>query len=485
MDGGESPDHYHSEDAPPVNENLLAEMSLVIEELRLVAESMKAARQEHSHLELAVAQISTQVRDINDHNVHIKKKVRKMSKALNRSTHHHKVKDSIKLLQRDHQRILHAMGKPLGNLTHHHHNHSMNHSHNLTHNHTGKGLDHVSKAIHGLKNDHFLHPNHHKNNNRSHKHDDDYDVNVTKEIKKKQEAVTATTVPTITPTVKGKHEKIGKDKGTASLDELEVPGNHKNEDLKSNRIPDLVVDPPEVLVEDKAPPLPQDCLEVIQRGNYTSGVYAIQPKGMQPFKVWCDMATNGGGWTIIIARKPPQTEPLSFNRNWDEYKKGFGKPTGEQWIGLEALHQMTQGRKCDLRVNITDFNGDFVWSEWKEFSVSAESESYSLRVARFTSASSAGDALKWHNNMKFSTPDRDNDALLGGHCASKNSAGWWYRGHRGCFQAHPTGRYQKEPENTNGQSKGPNSPPILVWQNWRGNSYFPKELYLMFRPGVN
>lgn len=46
-------------------------------------------------------------------------------------------------------------------------------------------------------------------------------------------------------------------------------------------------------------------------------------------------------------------------------------------------------------------------------SVAGESEKYKLKVIRYTSNSQAGDALKWHNGMKFSTPDRDNDVLLG------------------------------------------------------------------------
>lgn len=47
------------------------------------------------------------------------------------------------------------------------------------------------------------------------------------------------------------------------------------------------------------------------------------------------------------------------------------------------------------------------------FSVAGEDKYYRLKVSRYTSSSQAGDALKWHNGMRFSTPDRDNDALLG------------------------------------------------------------------------
>lgn len=46
-------------------------------------------------------------------------------------------------------------------------------------------------------------------------------------------------------------------------------------------------------------------------------------------------------------------------------------------------------------------------------SVAGENDKYQLTVVRYTSDSLAGDALKWHNGMKFSTPDRDNDVLLG------------------------------------------------------------------------
>ncbi|KAG7166004.1 Angiopoietin-related protein 2-like [Homarus americanus] len=152
------------------------------------------------------------------------------------------------------------------------------------------------------------------------------------------------------------------------------------------------------------------------------------------------------------------------------------------------MHVMTKGRNHELRVNITDWSDSSAWAEWKEFSVAGESEKYRLKVIRYTSMSQAGDALKWHNGMKFSTPDRDNDVLLGGHCAKRNSGGWWYRGYRGCYQAHPTGRYQNnpgDPPKTSVESRNFELGPVLVWQNWRGESYYPKTLFLMFRPALN
>ncbi|KAF2360569.1 Fibrinogen alpha/beta/gamma chain C-terminal globular domain [Trinorchestia longiramus] len=213
-------------------------------------------------------------------------------------------------------------------------------------------------------------------------------------------------------------------------------------------------------------------------------------------KVWCDQRTDGGGWTIIVARKPEDKQE-DFAKPWADYKRGFGDPTKEHWIGLEAMHQMTKDKKHELRVNISDWQEEEYQAQWKEFSVDSEERSYMLNIGRYMSSSStAGDALKWHNSMKFSTIDRDNDALMGGHCARNNQGGWWYRGYRGCYQAHPTGVFQRidpyEPTTTAApqqaaakNNRSPELGPYIYWVNWRGNDLFPKTMFLMIRPSLN
>ncbi|XP_071531115.1 uncharacterized protein [Panulirus ornatus] len=412
--------------------DVLEEVSRLLGQMREVATSMQEAREEHERLAEALAEVTAAVRDMGEHNLHIKKKVRKMSKGLKRNSHNKKIKDGLKSLQRDHQRILHAMSLSGLNITRLH-NHTR--KHNVTHPHNPSRK------------------NQHGRNRKNH-----------------EAGVEVTTAKAAAAT-------------------LEAGGRENKEQLRSaedatdNHIPDLVVDPP----SGTDPPLPIDCVEVMQRDNWTSGVYLVQPRGLQPLKVWCDQTTNGGGWTVILARMERSTQE-DFNKNWADYKKGFGDPAGEHWIGLEALHAMTKGRDHELRVNITDWKNSTAWAEWKEFSVAGESEKYKLKVVRYTSTSQAGDALKWHDGMKFSTPDRDNDVLLGGHCAKRNDGGWWYRGYRGCYQAHPTGRYQHnpgDPPKTSVNSRNFELGPVLVWQNWRGESYYPKTLFLMFRPALN
>ena len=43
-----------------------------------------------------------------------------------------------------------------------------------------------------------------------------------------------------------------------------------------------------------------DCYDWQLNGSTSNGIYPINPGyGLEPFDVYCDMMTDGGGWTII------------------------------------------------------------------------------------------------------------------------------------------------------------------------------------------
>ena len=48
---------------------------------------------------------------------------------------------------------------------------------------------------------------------------------------------------------------------------------------------------------------------------------------------------------------------------------------------------------------------------------------FRLHVGEYTG--NAGDSLSWHNNMPFTTKDRDNDPFIR-NCAHYQNAGWWF-----------------------------------------------------------
>lgn len=56
-------------------------------------------------------------------------------------------------------------------------------------------------------------------------------------------------------------------------------------------------------------------------------------------QVYCDMEKNGGGWTVIQKRRVGLT---SFDRDWKQYKKGFGTTNGDFWLGNENIYRLTR-----------------------------------------------------------------------------------------------------------------------------------------------
>ena len=62
--------------------------------------------------------------------------------------------------------------------------------------------------------------------------------------------------------------------------------------------------------------VPEDCAELYEFGETASGIYTINPDDYGPgFKVFCDLETAGGGWTVIQKRLDGSVD---FNRDWSE-----------------------------------------------------------------------------------------------------------------------------------------------------------------------
>ena len=160
----------------------------------------------------------------------------------------------------------------------------------------------------------------------------------------------------------------------------------------------------------------------------------MNPDGKGFFNVYCDMRTDGGGWTVFQRR---QDGSVDFYRAWNDYKSGFGQLTGEFWLGNDKIHRLTASRPSSLRVELEDWNGVRAYAKYGRFSIGDEQRKYRLEVGSYSGT--AGDSLTYHNNMAFSTMDRDNDRDSG-NCASHWNSAWWYDN---CHYSNLNGQYQR------------------------------------------
>ncbi|XP_056312925.1 microfibril-associated glycoprotein 4-like [Danio aesculapii] len=204
---------------------------------------------------------------------------------------------------------------------------------------------------------------------------------------------------------------------------------------------------------------PVECSDLIKAGENRSGVYTIHPVGDAPVWVYCQMVSDekdedNGGWTVIQRRMDGS---VNFYQPWREYKRGFGNVEGEYWLGLENLHQLTRHKKFMLRVDLEDFEGRRGFAQYSSFSVGCETDGYKLQVSGFTDGG-AGDSLTYHNEMKFSTFDKDQDTFERS-CARLYLGAFWYDN---CHNANPNGVYLWGEDNTIFAIGN-------VWYAWKSN----------------
>ncbi|XP_066294588.1 uncharacterized protein [Branchiostoma lanceolatum] len=229
--------------------------------------------------------------------------------------------------------------------------------------------------------------------------------------------------------------------------------------------------------------LPRDCADWFVTGHLKSDIYMVEPTDWQSFPVSCDMATAGGGWTVLQRRTDGR---VNFNRNWSDYARGFGTISGEHWLGLDNLYYLTRQRNYRLRIDLTDWTGRTVHAEYDQFYIDGADEKYRLHVSGYRG--NANDSMVYHDGQAFSTQDRDNDRSgghcaqhtrdrdndrSGGHCADQCSSGWWFNN---CHFSNLNGVYHQGGPYNHTFRTG------IEWYHWKGKSYSLKGVEMKVRP---
>ncbi|XP_063794225.1 tenascin-X isoform X2 [Pseudophryne corroboree] len=210
-------------------------------------------------------------------------------------------------------------------------------------------------------------------------------------------------------------------------------------------------------------PYPRDCWEQRMNGEVQNGTFSIYLSGdkEKTLTVYCDMETDGGGWIVFQRRMDGSTE---FYRDWEDYRNGFGNLTSEFWLGNIALHQISSSAPHELRVDLRA-GEEAAYAVYDDFRVEDERQHFRLRLGQYRG--NAGDSMNYHNNMVFSTRDRDTQKRIL-PCAMSYRGAWWYRN---CHYANLNGMYSN-----NKDHQGVN------WYTWKGFEFSIPFTEMKMRP---
>ncbi|XP_056119543.1 angiopoietin-related protein 3-like [Rhinichthys klamathensis goyatoka] len=164
--------------------------------------------------------------------------------------------------------------------------------------------------------------------------------------------------------------------------------------------------------------LPKDCGEVFNRGQKSSGLYAIKPHESKPFLVNCEF-TEEGVFTVIQRRHDGSVD---FDQSWEKYEDGFGDFSSEFWLGLKKIYAVARQGQSLLHVQIED------WGKQKHFIVyqyilEDAASNYTIHLKLQSAESSS--AVDEHTGFRFSTKDH-NDGNQHPNCTQDYTGGWWF-----------------------------------------------------------
>ena len=129
-----------------------------------------------------------------------------------------------------------------------------------------------------------------------------------------------------------------------------------------------------------------------------------------------------------MQRRGDYGEPReNFNRDWHDYKYGFGDPAKEVWLGNENIYLLTNSEDYELMVQLQDFENNtrsysnlidesalfnsllfYRYAYYDHFKLGNEESNFKLEVGGYHG--NAGDSLNdpWYgaNLRPFSTYDK-------------------------------------------------------------------------------
>ena len=114
------------------------------------------------------------------------------------------------------------------------------------------------------------------------------------------------------------------------------------------------------------------CTDLLKAGYDVSGIYTIFSCWIQMMACKCTAIwdADGGGWIVFQRR---QDGRVDFDRNWEDYRVGFGNLSGEFWLGNDNLRALTEfTRTWQLQVDFIDWENIAATVDYGMFFISGD-----------------------------------------------------------------------------------------------------------------